>query len=85
MSASLSKPYDGMPLVNGATPLVTEDGWAEGEGATYVFTGSVALPGEVAANAFVIKANAGTNLGNYQVGKRVSCPSRTVMPVTRLS
>ena len=69
VSASLSKPYDGMPLVNGATPLVTEDGWAEGEGATYVFTGSVALPGEVAANAFVIKANAGTNLGNYQVGK----------------
>ena len=68
-SASLSKKYDGRPLTNGAEPLAVEDGWAAGEGASYVFTGSVVLPGETAPNAFAVKANAGTNLSNYVVSK----------------
>ena len=68
-SASLSKKYDGRPLTNGAEPLAVEDGWAVGEGASYVFTGSVVLPGEAAPNAFAVKANVGTNLNNYVVSK----------------
>ena len=68
-SANLSKKYDGRPLTNGSEPLDVEDGWATGEGAAYVFTGSATLPGETAPNAFVIKANDGTNLDNYVVSK----------------
>ena len=68
-SANLSKKYDGRPLTNGSEPLAVEDGWATGEGAAYVFTGSATLPGETAPNAFVIKANDGTNLDNYVVSK----------------
>ncbi|WP_101721176.1 MBG domain-containing protein [Eggerthella timonensis] len=68
-SANLSKKYDGRPLTNGSEPLAVEDGWATGEGAAYVFTGSATLPGETAPNAFVIKVNDGTNLDNYVVSK----------------
>lgn len=38
-SADLSKKYDGTALENGGTALETESGFAEGEGATYAFTG----------------------------------------------
>ena len=68
-SANLSKKYDGRPLTNGSEPLAVKDGWATGEGAAYVFTGSATLPGETAPNAFVIKVNDGTNLDNYVVSK----------------
>ena len=68
-SASLSKTYDGRPLTNGSAPLAEENGWVEGEGATYVFTGSALLPGETAPNAFVVKAKDGTNLDNYTLSK----------------
>lgn len=37
-SADLSKTYDGTALENGGTALATEDGFVEGEGATYTFT-----------------------------------------------
>ena len=39
-SKDLTKQYDGRPLENGDEPLAIENGWAEGEGATYTFTGS---------------------------------------------
>ena len=68
-SASHSKTYDGRPLTNGSAPLAVEDGWAANEGAYYVFTGSVTLPGAAAPNSFVIKVNDGTNLDNYVVSK----------------
>ena len=46
-SASLSKPYDGTPLVNGETPLAEQGGWVKGEGCRLsVSTRSVLLPGE---------------------------------------
>ena len=66
VSASLSKPYDGMPLVNGATPLVTEDGWAEGEGAAYDYMGSQTLVG-TSLNYFSYALNANTKPGNYHL------------------
>ena len=50
-SADLDKEYDGKALVNGEKALATEEGWAEGEGATYNFTGSQTVDGS-SANAF---------------------------------
>ena len=70
VSKDLSKQYDGMPLTNGNEPLATEDGWAEGDGATYNFTGSrtiVGVTGE--GNTFDIAPNDGTNLDNYNISK----------------
>lgn len=78
-SANLSKEYDGDALTNadaadlGVTVnengLLVEDGWIEGEGATYEFTGSVKNPKENAANAFTVTAKSGTDLNNYAVTK----------------
>ncbi|MBQ6663713.1 MAG: hypothetical protein IJM69_09270, partial [Firmicutes bacterium] len=78
VSAIISKVYDGTPLTNddaadlGVTVnengLATEEGWVEGEGATYDFTGSITLPGQI-ANAFEIIAKVGTDLNNYDIHK----------------
>ena len=67
-SADLEKEYDGDPLVNGETPLAVETGWADGEGATYTFTGSQTLVGH-SANAFTINWNEGTDENNYNLTK----------------
>ena len=67
-SADLSKPYDGKALVNGETALVTETGWAEGEGATYSFTGSQTLVGS-SANAFSYTLKSNTKEANYNISK----------------
>ena len=65
-SADLNKKYDGTALVNGETALETETGWAEGEGATYAFTGSQTLVGS-SDNEFTYILNEGTDAGNYTI------------------
>lgn len=67
-SDDLSKAYDGTALKNGGTILATEDGFAEGEGATYTFTGSQTLVGS-SANAFTYTLNEGTKAENYDIEK----------------
>ena len=67
-SADLSKKYDGTALENGGTALATETGFAEGEGATYTFTGSQTLVGS-SANAFNYTLNEGTKADNYDIDK----------------
>ncbi len=70
VSAGIEKPYDGSPLTNGDTPLLIEEGWAAGEGATYVFSGSATRVNETVANAFEIVPDAGTSLDNYLLTKQ---------------
>ena len=68
-SADLSKEYDGTALVNGTNPVkVSGDGWAAGEGATYVFTGSQTVVGS-SANAFTYELNSNTKVENYTITK----------------
>ena len=67
-SADLSKKYDGTALENGGTALETESGFAEGEGATYEFTGSQTVVGS-SANAFAYTLNEGTKADNYIITK----------------
>ena len=67
-SADLSKKYDGTALENGGTALATETGFAEGEGATYTFTGSQTLVGS-SANAFNYTLNEDTKAENYDITK----------------
>lgn len=67
-SDDLSKAYDGTALKNGGTILATEDGFAEGEGATYTFTGSQTLVGS-SANAFNYTLNEGTKADNYDIDR----------------
>ena len=67
-SADLSKKYDGTALENGGTALATEDGFVEGEGATYTFTGSQTLVGS-SANAFTYTLNEGTKVENYDIDR----------------
>ena len=66
-SASGSKEYDGEPLTNDDV-IVGGKGWADGEGATYSFTGSQKIVGS-SENAFECIPNEGTNLDNYQINK----------------
>ena len=68
-SATLSKKYDGNALVNGDTALEIESGFAEGEGATYNFTGSQTVVGS-SANAFSYELNGNTNIDNYEISKQ---------------
>ncbi|MFQ8585431.1 MAG: Ig-like domain-containing protein, partial [Ruminococcus sp.] len=68
-SATLSKKYDGNALVNGDTALEIESGFAEGEGATYNFTGSQTVVGS-SANAFSYELNSNTNIDNYAISKQ---------------
>lgn len=67
-SADLSKKYDGTALENGGTALETESGFAEGEGATYTFTGTQTVVGS-SANAFTYVLNEGTKADNYTITK----------------
>ncbi|WP_443730413.1 InlB B-repeat-containing protein [Slackia isoflavoniconvertens] len=67
-SADLSKKYDGTALENGGTALATETGFAEGEGATYTFTGSQTVVGS-SPNAFDYTLNEGTKADNYTITK----------------
>lgn len=72
-SADLTKPYDGTTLTNKnggetETPLAKESGFAEGEGATYTFTGSQTVVGS-SANAFSYTLNEGTKADNYNITK----------------
>ena len=67
-SADLSKKYDGTALKNGGTALETESGFAEGEGATYEFTGSQTVVGS-SPNAFDYTLNEGTKADNYTITK----------------
>ena len=67
-SADLNKEYDGKALVNGKTALAKEEGWAEGEGATYAFTGSQTVVGS-SANAFSYTLKDGTKADNYKISK----------------
>ena len=67
-SADLSKTYDGTALENGGIALETESGFAEGEGATYAFTGSQTVVGS-SANAFTYTLNEGTKADNYDIDR----------------
>ena len=67
-SADLSKKYDGTALENGGTALETESGFAEGEGATYAFTGSQTVVGS-SPNAFDYTLNEGTKADNYDIDR----------------
>ena len=72
-SADLTKPYDGTALTNKnggetETPLATESGFAEGEGATYSFSGSQTVVGS-SANTFSYTLNEGTKAENYNITK----------------
>ena len=66
-SASGSKEYDGKPLTNDDV-IVGGKGWADGQGATYSFTGSQKIVGS-SENTFECIPNEGTNLDNYQINK----------------
>ena len=65
-SADLDKKYDGNALENGNAPLAVEDGFVDGEGATYAFTGSQTLVGS-SDNEFTYTLNEGTDAGNYTI------------------
>lgn len=67
-SASDSKEYDGKPLTNNEV-TVGGDGWVDGQGATYSFTGSQKIVGS-SDNAFNVVPNEGTNLKNYKITKQ---------------
>ena len=55
--------------MNGDTALEVESGFAEGEGATYNFTGSQTVVGS-SANAFSYELNSNTNIDNYAISKQ---------------
>lgn len=74
-SASGSKEYDGKPLTNDDV-IVGGDGWVDGEGATYSFTGSQKIVGS-SENAFECIPNEGTNLDNYEITKQYGTLSVT--------
>ena len=64
-SATDTKVFDGKALSNDEI-TVSEDGFAEGEGATYDVTGSQTLAG-VSANAFTYALSDGTIADNYDI------------------
>lgn len=79
-SADLTKVYDGTVLTNGDTPVtVGGDGFADGEGATYDFTGSQTDVGK-SANTFTYKPNDNTKADNYTF--EVKFGTLEVTPVT---
>ena len=77
-SASDEKVYDGKPLMN-ETVAVGGDGFADGEGATYDFTGSQTDVGE-SDNLFTFEVNANTKKENYTF--EVAIGTLKVNPVT---
>ena len=66
-SGSATHAYNGKPLTN-SDMTVTGDGFADGEGAAYEFTGTKTLVG-VADNTFEYTLNDGTLAGNYDISK----------------
>ena len=80
VSATLSREFTGEPLTNGEAAelgisvnengLISESGWADGEGANYSFTGSVTLPGKTTDNAFIYTPKGSTNFDNYNITTR---------------
>ena len=66
-SATQEKVYDGTALTNDEV-VVSGDGFAEGEGATYAVTGTITEVGET-ANAFTYTLNDGTKADNYEISK----------------
>lgn len=83
-SKTLTKEYDGKALTNDKEPL-QESGWADGEGATYDFTGSQTAVGE-SANAFGYTLQNNTKESNYKIikteGKLIVSPRDTKYAVT---
>lgn len=77
-SGSAEKVYDGNALTND-TVTVSGDGFADGEGATYDFTGSQTDVGE-SKNVFTFEVNANTNKDNYTF--EVAIGTLKVNPVT---
>ena len=77
-SASDEKVYDGKPLMN-ETVAVGGDGFADGEGVTYDFTGSQTDVGE-SENAFTFEVNEDTKKENYTF--EVAIGKLKVNPVT---
>lgn len=77
-SASDEKVYDGKPLTN-ETVAVGGDGFADGEGATYDFTGIQTDVGE-SDNLFTFEVNEGTKKENYTF--EVAIGKLKVNPVT---
>ena len=72
-SQTFEKDYDGSALTNKnggdeQQPLETEDGFVDGEGAAYDFTGSQTYVGE-SANSFDVAFNEGTKADNYNLTK----------------
>lgn len=66
-SATDSKMFDGTALTNSKV-IVTGDGFAAGEGATYSVTGSQTRAGS-SANKFTYTLNEGTDSNNYDITK----------------
>ena len=64
-SGSDSKTYDGTPLVKHDV-TVSEDGFADGEGATYSYTGTQIDAGS-SENTFTYALNEGTLASNYEI------------------
>ena len=64
-SKSAAKVYDGMPLTAHKV-AVGGDGFADGEGAAYAFTGSQTIVG-TSENAFTYTLNEKTAAGNYDI------------------
>ena len=64
-SGSDSKTYDGTPLVKHDV-TVSEDGFADGEGATYSYTGTQKDAGS-SENTFTYALNEGTLASNYEI------------------
>ncbi len=69
-SDSLAKQYDGTELKNGDTPLKREEGWVEGEGATYSFDASIVNVGTT-QNTFTYTLNENTKASNYTIEQPV--------------
>ena len=74
-SASDAREYNGKPLTNHEVAVVG-DGWVDGEGATYSFTGSQQIVGS-SENVFECIPNEGTNLDNYKITKQYGTLSVT--------
>ena len=77
-SATLEKTYDGIALVNADAPslgvtinenkLLVEEGWVDGEGATYTFDGTQTLVGS-SNNKFSYELKKNTKAENYTITK----------------
>ena len=77
-SATLEKTYDGTALVNADAPklgitlnenkLLVEEGWVDGEGATYTFDGTQTLVGS-SNNKFSYELKKNTKAKNYTITK----------------